>query len=151
MTYYEHRSLNKQLHPTHWRRRSLYHKTGKFLVGRGHKVDVITLKHQKDLSYFENIDGVNVYRVNYNNIQGLGFLSSSKSMLFKLLSLNKEKSYDIIHSVGEAPSGMAGSTFRMLKDVPHILTIQGGYLMKNGGDLKGNFSGRLRYRSFLKV
>lgn len=113
-------------------------KLSNYLIKNGHEVDVITLKHAPDHPNFEVIDGVNVYRVKYINIKGLGFITSFLS-LFRTLKRNQQKRrYDIIHSVGEAPTCQSGAIFKKIYGTPHLITIQGGYIAERDYLKKNN-------------
>lgn len=104
-------------------------KLAKYLVNKGHEVDIITLKHDDDHLEFEVIDEVNVYRVNYlKNIKGLSLINSSYKLYRALIRNNKENQYDIVHSIAEVPTSQAGTLFKIFKNKPHLITIQGGYI-----------------------
>lgn len=105
-------------------------KLGLYLLKQGHDVDIITLKNREDLSNFEIIDGINVYRASYSKIRGISFFSAIVSLYRVLSKLDKEKNYDIVHSVGEAPTCQSGALFKRLKNKPHLITIQGGYIAR---------------------
>lgn len=113
-------------------------KLAKFLLKKGHSVDIITLKHSKNHPKFEVIDGVNVYRVNYINFKGLGFITSCLSLLKTILKNNPQIKYDLIHSVGESSTSQAGAFFKKIKKIPHLITIQGGYIAERDYLRKNN-------------
>jgi glycosyltransferase involved in cell wall biosynthesis len=84
------------------------------LVKEGNCVDVITWGKEEK---YETINGVNVYRMS-------GF-SYFISMFFKLLELDRERNYDLVHSVQPLLPAHVATFFKKLRRKPHILTDQG--------------------------
>jgi glycosyltransferase involved in cell wall biosynthesis len=100
------------------------------LVREGNEVDIITGRWNK-LSKYEVINGVNVYRVFVLKIKYLMYITLLFSMFFRVWKLDREKNYDIIHSIEELAAAQAGTAIKKLKNKHHVVTIQGGYLQRN--------------------
>jgi len=115
-----------------------------FLVRRGHAVDVITERADESLPEFEVMEGINVYRVSFTKIRGFTFITSLLSMLRTLWRLDRRVSYDLIHSIAEAPTSQVGTLFKKWRKRPYLITIQGGHLQKR--DFGVNLRNRLLKR-----
>ncbi|MFQ6135783.1 MAG: glycosyltransferase family 4 protein [Candidatus Hydrothermarchaeales archaeon] len=99
------------------------------LVKLGVNVDVVTMGY-KGLKRFEEIDGINVYRVpcirsKKEICHTREMLSYDISALFLLLKLMKERKYDLNHTHFIIPCGGVSYLLKKSKDLPYIITSHG--------------------------
>ena len=98
-------------------------------VNLGHKIDVVTMGF-KGLPNFENMDGINVYRVKClrskkelcHPIEMLSYIISARLFLKKHLRENK---YDINHTHFIIPTGLISLWLKKNFGIPYIITSHG--------------------------
>jgi len=94
-------------------------------------VDVVTT-HFNGLKEFENINGVNIYRVKVIGRNSLDAASLISLLSFvypakkKIKKLSKEKKYDVINTHFAVPSGPVGVWAQNYLNIPNILSLHGG-------------------------
>ncbi len=114
------------------------------LVARGIEVFVVT-PHERNLPYFEKIDGISIYRFRYapSKLEKLAYQGNMhelvrrnlfyqflfiifiiSSLLKSIWVINREK-INLIHAHWWIPSGLVGALVSKIKDVPLILTFHG--------------------------
>ncbi len=101
----------------------------KQLVRMGHTVDVVTM-HYGDLSRFETVDGINIYRTpairRRPNIAHTYELATYLPGAFaKTLRLANRNRYDIIHCHFIVPGGPLAWIISKLTDIPFLITCHG--------------------------
>lgn len=95
-----------------------------FLVRKGHEVDLVTGKWERDWKEQENLHGVVVHRVPVLKIRYAQTISSIVPLYHKAKMLTKSNKYDFIHA-HIFPSVLFGYKLRAKESV---ITIQGGDL-----------------------
>lgn len=99
-------------------------------VDLGHKVDYVTSYHSQ-LSQFEKVDGINVYRVRVfrkrkNTASIKSMLMYPVSGLKKCVELCLRNDYDSINTHFAVPSGPLGVVVSSMFGIKNILSIHGG-------------------------
>ena len=101
------------------------------LVRAGHEVDVITASH--NLTEYENINGVNIHRVNpighHNFLNWASFMANS---MVKKLGMLGAPSYDIIHC-HDWMTYFVGTSVKHLLNKPYIQSIHSMEYGRCGG------------------
>ncbi len=114
------------------------------LVRRGIEVFVVA-PHEKNLPYFEKIDGISIYRFRYapSKFERLAYqgnmhelvkgslfyqfifiLFLASSLLKSIWVINREK-INLIHAHWWIPSGIIGALVSKIKNIPLVLTFHG--------------------------
>lgn len=105
------------------------------LVEGGNEVDVVTGQWNSNLKTFEEINGVNIYRARIWHVRYFTAATLALFTLLKVFRLDKTRRYHVIHSVGMSPIDYIGALFSRFRNKPHIMSIQGGPILR---DLEGN-------------
>lgn len=100
------------------------YEVAKYLVKKNYEVSVLT-KHFGNLTDFELIDGIKVYRVRSLDIPKLRSFIAFMPMLNKALRLE----YDFIHAHITYPSAIIAYIINKIKKTPYIVTCQGDELL----------------------
>ena len=95
------------------------------MAGRGNHVDVITIRLETKFAEYEQINGVNVYRVNFIRAKYLRFPTKFPALIWQTIKLDRKQNYDVIHSVGDIAIE-AGTIVSRLRGKKHLITTQGG-------------------------
>lgn len=121
--------LNYEFPPLGWWASPVSYELSKGYVDLGYNVDVITMWF-KDLPEFENIDGINVYRVKCLRTkkqvchpwEQLTYLYSWYKKVKELL---KKKKYDICHCHFIIPTWVLALKLKKEFNIPYIITAHG--------------------------
>lgn len=119
-------------------------RVAEYMVEQGNSVDVITLREFPDLKKYENVNGVDIYRVKPILLPKLKLLSAIPIMARKTIKLDREKDYDLIHSQLVFSAGQAGTIVKKMRAKPCLLTTQGGDLIDYSSEDIMRFSSILK-------
>lgn len=111
-----------------------------YMTKKGAKIDVLTLSPNSNLKKIENVNNVTVHRIMLGKVRYFSFFVGLCFLLWHTLKLDKERNYDLIHSVGEGLPSIAAITFKKLRRKPCMITIQGGCI---SGGFTSSLTGKL--------
>lgn len=111
------------------------------LVRMGHGVDVVTM-HYGRLPRYETNEGINIYRTpawrRRSNVSYTHELATyMPGALAKVLSLAREKKYDVIHCHFIVPGGSLAWTISKLTQIPFLITCHGTDVPQHNPDRFG--------------
>ena len=109
-------------------------------VREGNQVDVVTSLWEKNQKEFEQINGVNVYRISIlkgsHQLRYLTSISYVLSATIKALRLHSKRNYSLVHSIMESSSGITGAIIRRVRNTPHLVTMQGGFFLERASVIR---------------
>jgi glycosyltransferase involved in cell wall biosynthesis len=95
------------------------------------QVDILT-SHFKGLPFYENLNGINVYRTKIffrTSRDAATFVSMASYLItgfFKGISLVRKNRYDVINTHFAVPSGPLGYILSKVFSIPNVLSLHGG-------------------------
>lgn len=91
------------------------------LTRAGHDVQVIALQQERRPGRWRLLDA---------DIHNIGSRPRSLRGIAKLLALHREKSFDVVHAFWATIPGLVGSGGRVLANIPMVLTLPGGDVVR---------------------
>lgn len=91
------------------------------LTRAGHDVQVIALRQEPRPDRWRLLDA---------DIHNIGSRPRALRGIAKLLALHREKPFDIVHAFWAGMPGLVGGSGRVLADLPMVLTLPGGDIMR---------------------
>jgi glycosyltransferase involved in cell wall biosynthesis len=103
--------------------------TARRIIQEGHKIDLVTMGY-KGLKAYENIEGINVYRVpcirkNKEYSTTFELFTYLPTAFMKALKLTKKNKYDINHTHFIIPTGFISYLLKKIRNLDYVITSHG--------------------------